>query len=130
MKDDIFIPLIAVIFVMGFVTFIALELAALGVEAPYLLFLPAVIFCYVFGSLVTAAAALLVGTLSTWYFFIPPVWSFAPPSHEYNNTLLLFICVAIVMCVIIYDLNRQIEKLTRENERLSAKNRQTRAKVE
>ena len=28
MKDDIFIPLIAVIFVMGFVTFIALELAA------------------------------------------------------------------------------------------------------
>jgi len=44
--------------------------------------------------------------------------------------LLLFICVAIVMCVIIYDLNRQIEKLTRENERLSAKNKQTRAKVE
>jgi K+-sensing histidine kinase KdpD len=130
MKDDIFIPLIAVIFVMGFVTFIALELAALGVEAPYLLFLPAVIFCYVFGSLVTAAAALLVGTLSTWYFFIPPVWSFAPPSLEYNITLLLFICVAIVMCVIIYDLNRQIEKLTRENERLSAKNKQTRAKVE
>ena len=29
MKDDIFIPLIAVIFVIGFVTFIALELAAL-----------------------------------------------------------------------------------------------------
>ena len=130
MKDDIFIPLIAVIFVIGFVTFIALELAALGVEAPYLLFLPAVVFCYMFGSIVTAVAALLFGTLSTWYFFIPPVWSFALPSLEYNITLLLFICVAIIMCAIIYDLNRQIEKLTRENEQLIAKDRQTRAKIE
>ena len=130
MKDNILVPQIAVILFMGFVTYVALQLAAIGVEAPYLLYLPAVAFCYLVGSIATAVAAVMIASLATWYFFIPPVWTFRLPSLEYNITLLLFIGVAIIMCAIIYDLNRQIEKLTKENEQLSAKDRQRRAKIE
>ncbi len=129
MRDNILIPQIAVILIMGFVTYVALQLAAIGVEAPYLLYLLAVAFCYLVGSIATAVSAVLIGGVSTWYFFIPPAWSFNIPSLKYNITLLLFVSVAIIMCAIIYDLSGQIEELTEENKQLSAKYRQVSARA-
>lgn len=118
MKAHILPSALATIFVMGFVTFVALELAAIRVEAPYLLYLPAVVFCYRFGGKVTALSATLIGSLSTWYFFIPPVWTFQPPDPHDLVTLLLFVGVSLFLCAVIHDMNREIEEVSEDYERL------------
>ncbi len=120
MKAHILPSALATIFVMGFVTFVALELAAIRVEAPYLLYLSAVVFCYRFGGKVTALSAILIGSVSTWFFFIPPVWVFQPPDLQYLVTLLLFVGVTLFLCAIIHDMNREIEEVSENYERLRA----------
>ncbi len=119
---------------MGLATFVALRLAALGVEASYLFYIPAILLCYLFGSIATALASVLISGLLTWYFFIPPVWSFEIASPYYGITLLLFVSVSLMMCAAIYDvtydLNRRVKELTEKIEGLRAKDKQAQAEDE
>jgi K+-sensing histidine kinase KdpD len=77
--------------IMGAATIIGLQLATLKIEAPYLVLLPGVLFAGVVGGTVGATIAVLLGGIVTWFYFIPPFWSFALPSYQYGITLLLFV---------------------------------------
>jgi K+-sensing histidine kinase KdpD len=102
-------------------TFAALELANFNIEAPYLLLLIGIIGAAVIGGQAAGIVALVVSMLLVWFFFIPPVWSFALPSWRYAATLLLFLAAAGCTCWLYHREKRRIDELSDANAALRAK---------
>jgi K+-sensing histidine kinase KdpD len=111
---------IAVI-IMVVATIAGLELATINVEAPYLVLLPGVLFAAIVGGAVSATIAVLLGGLVTWFYFIPPYWSFALPSYQHAITLLLYIGIMALVSRTYYVQRRMIDELADSNIKLRSK---------
>jgi K+-sensing histidine kinase KdpD len=62
--------------------------------------------------------ATLLGGVGTWYFFIPPAWTFDPPSFVDGLSLLLYLAVVLLVCLPIYRQQRAIQRLERRSRDL------------
>lgn len=121
MKRDLsFHGAIAVV-IVALATIAGLELAVINVEAPYLVLLPGVIIAFAAGGVFTATIVILLGGVVTWFFFIPPVWSFQIPSYANSLTLLLFLAIMGLVCRILYVQRRTIDELASANIELRGK---------
>jgi K+-sensing histidine kinase KdpD len=112
---------VAAIIIMAVATIAGLELATLNVEAPYLVMLPGVLFAAAVGGGFCAAIAVGFGGLATWFYFIPPVWSFALPSYQHATTLLLYVGILALVSRTYYVQRRMIDELAEANIKLRGK---------
>ncbi|HUJ97644.1 MAG TPA: DUF4118 domain-containing protein [Stellaceae bacterium] len=103
---------------MGAALVLALECAEMEIAAPYILFLPAIVACGFFGGVGPGSFATLLGGVGTWYFFIPPAWTFDPPSFVDGLSLLLYLAVVLLVCLPIYRQQRAIRRLERRSRDL------------
>jgi K+-sensing histidine kinase KdpD len=94
---------------------IALSLTSMQVEAPYLLLLLGTLTASVIGGSSAGLIAVVLATLVTWFFFIPPVWSFARPSAGDALTIVLFLLVAFASTRLYYRQRRIIDELNAAN---------------
>src|SRR5579862_1875993 len=102
-------------------TIAGLELAVINVEAPYLVFFPAVIAAFFIGGVVTAAIAITAAAISIWFFFMPPLWSFAWPGYPHCVTYLLILAVMVLVCRVLAVQRRRIDELASANLSLRTK---------
>ena len=119
-RDLSFHGVIAVVIIVV-ATIAGLELATMNVEAPYLVLLPGVLFVAIVGGAVSATIAVLLGGLVTWFYFIPPYWSFALPSYQHAITLLLYIGIMALVSRTYYVQRRMIDELADSNIKLRSK---------
>lgn len=91
---------------------IALLLASYDVQGSYLVFLVAVIAALAWGGGTAGVVATLLACMFTWFFFIPPLWSFALPSVAGASTVVLVLTVALVIIVSWTRQQRMIDGLT------------------
>jgi K+-sensing histidine kinase KdpD len=103
---------------MGAALVLALECAEVEIAAPYILFLPAIVACGFLGGVGPGMFATLLGGVGTWYFFIPPIWSFDPPSFIDGLSLLLYLAVVLLVCLPVYRQRRAIRQLERRSRDL------------
>jgi len=94
---------------------IALSLTAMHVEAPYLLLLLGTLAAAMIGGSGAGLSAIVLATVVTWFFFIPPVWSFAPPSRGHALTIVLFLLVAFASTRLYYRQRKTIDELNAAN---------------
>ena len=79
--------------IMAVSTWVGLELASAKIGDAYLALAPAMAISCLFRRFGPALFGILLMGLSAWYFFTPPVWSFALPAYPHDVTLLLFLVV-------------------------------------
>jgi K+-sensing histidine kinase KdpD len=103
---------------MGAALVLALECAEIEIAAPYILFLPAIVACGSLGGVGPGLFATLIGGIGTWYFFLPPIWSFDPPTFIDGLSLLLYLAVVVLVCLPVYRQRRAIERLERRSQDL------------
>jgi len=94
---------------------IALSLTRMQVEAPYLLLLLGIFAAAMMGGPSAAICAIVLATLVTWFFFIPPVWSFVLPSRGDAVTIILFLLIALASTRIYYRQRKTIDELNAAN---------------
>jgi len=99
-------------------TLVALELAALHIEAPYLLLLIGIVTAAIIGGRASGVIAVVLSLVLVWFFFIPPVWSFALPSWRYVVTLALFLVAAGGICWLFHHERNRIDELSDANASL------------
>jgi K+-sensing histidine kinase KdpD len=107
-------PIVATIVVGALVTFAVFAgflLAKTGVNTPYLALLPAVVLCCDFYGFRYSLWAAIAGTVSAWYFFVTPVWTFEPPSLGDFVQLVSFLGVTLFACWVIEEQRRYIRQL-------------------
>lgn len=97
---------------------IALSLTSMHVEAPYLLLLLGILAATMIGGASAGLIAIMLATVTTWFFFIPPVWSFALPSAGDALTIVLFVLVAAASARLYYRQREMIEELNAANATL------------
>ena len=86
----------------------------LHTHSQYLAFLPSVILCSRFYSVIGAVTSQLLSTLALWNWFVPPE-GFAIPNLEDGGHLLGFVLVASFLSWMIRQERRSNAQLTREN---------------
>jgi len=91
---------------------LALVLAGADVQAPYLAFLFAVAGAAVWGGGGAGLCAAVFSSMLTWFFFIPPFWSFALPSWAGSLTIALVFGIALLMTQMWNRQKRTIDELT------------------
>jgi K+-sensing histidine kinase KdpD len=123
MKLELRFHLCVAIAIMGFTTIAALELATFGVEAPYLILLPAAMVTVAIGGGLSAALAVLIAAIVTWFYFLPPYGSFELASGRYGITLLLYVGVVALICRILFVQRRNFTEVAEENMALRLKMR-------
>ncbi|HWE75189.1 MAG TPA: DUF4118 domain-containing protein [Stellaceae bacterium] len=94
---------------------IALALTSLRTDAPYLVLLLGTLAATMMGGSVAGLMAIFLATFVTWFFFIPPVWSFALPSRGDALTIALFLLVAFASTRLYYRQRRIIDELNATN---------------
>ncbi|MFD2236617.1 sensor histidine kinase [Aureimonas populi] len=80
---------------------------------PYLTFFPAVILTAFFGGLWPGLACALASGLAAWYWFIPPVETFAVDSAV-TIALAFYACIVAVDILLIHVMHRAVERLAAE----------------
>lgn len=90
---------------------VALLLASYEVQGSYLVFLVAVIAALAWGGQGAGLVASLLSCMFTWFFFIPPVWSFALPNLTGAFTVALILAVALVIILTWTRQQRRIDDL-------------------
>jgi K+-sensing histidine kinase KdpD len=106
-----------VLVIMAAGTWAGLKLASIEVEdADFILALAAALGC-LFGRFGPALFAGALASLSDWYFFTPPIWSFALPSHPHDLSLLLFVAVtASITGLVLWQKLKTINALKAEED--------------
>jgi K+-sensing histidine kinase KdpD len=94
---------------------ISLSLTSMQVEAPYLLLLLGTLAAAMIGGSGAGLSAIALATFVTWFFFIPPVWSLAPPSRGDALTIVLFLLVAFASTRLYYRQRKIIDELNAAN---------------
>jgi K+-sensing histidine kinase KdpD len=94
---------------------IAWSLTSMQVEAPYLLLLLGTLGAAMIGGSGAGLIAIILATFVTWFFFIPPVWSFALPSRGDMLTIALFLLVAFASTRLYYRQRKIIDELNAAN---------------
>jgi K+-sensing histidine kinase KdpD len=93
----------------------ALALTSLSTNAPYLVLLLGTLAAVMVGGSGAGLVAIALATFVTWFFFIPPVWSFALPSHGDALTIALFLLVAFASTRLYYRQRKMIDELNAAN---------------
>ena len=83
---------------------------------PFITFFPAVILTSFFAGTWPAVLVAVLSILAAWYFFLPPLQSFAVSSAEIL-ALVFFISVVALMIVLVHSLNVAIDRLRAEREK-------------
>jgi K+-sensing histidine kinase KdpD len=91
---------------------VALLLASYGVQGSYLVFLVSVIAALAWGGATAGVVASLLASMLTWFFFVPPLWSFALPNVTGAFTVVLVLLVALVIILSWMRQQRTIDDLT------------------
>jgi K+-sensing histidine kinase KdpD len=94
---------------------VALVLTSLSADAPYLVLLLGTLAAAMMGGSGAGLMAILLATLVTWFFFIPPAWSFALPSRADALTIVLFLLVALASTRLYYRQRKIIDELNAAN---------------
>lgn len=121
MTSSIFFGCVVAIAVTGFAVITGLQLSTFNVEAPYLILLPCVVAAVAIGGRISGAVAITLAAVLTWFFFIPPVWSFRLPSVPDTVTFALYLAVMIWICRLYYRQKRTIDELATANHDLRVK---------
>jgi K+-sensing histidine kinase KdpD len=93
----------------------ALALTSLSTDAPYLVLLLGTLAAAMIGGSGAGLLAIALATFVTWFFFIPPVWSFALPSRGDALTIALFLLVAFASTRLYYKQRKTIDELNAAN---------------
>jgi K+-sensing histidine kinase KdpD len=101
--------------IMALATIADLELAIIHVEAPYLVLMLGVIVAFALGGALSAALSIALAAIVTWYFFMPPFWSFQLPSYEYCITYGLLLGIMVLVCRLLAVQRRRIDELASTN---------------
>ena len=121
MRANLFYGLVVALGVTSLAAVAALQLATFHIEAPYMVLFLGIVATVIIGGGVAGIFAVLLSALLTWFFFIPPLWSFALPSAPYAITVVVFVVVGIAACRL-YDRQRQtIDELASANTDLRTK---------
>jgi two-component sensor histidine kinase len=83
---------------------------------PFITFFPAVILTSFFAGTWPAVLVAVLSILAAWYFFLPPLQSFAVSSAEIL-ALVFFITVVALMIILVHSLNVAIDRLRAEREK-------------
>lgn len=94
---------------------VALALTSLNTDAPYLVLLLGTLAAAAIGGSIAGLIAIVLATFVTWFFFIPPVWSFALPSRGDTLTIALFLLVAFASTRLYYRQRKIIDELNAAN---------------
>lgn len=91
-----------------------------GINAPYLVFVPAIVGICALAGFVLALWTVFFSTLGLWLIFVPPR-AFALPKIGDVAHIAIFVGVSIFACWIIDRLRRSNEQLSRDNVVLGCK---------
>jgi two-component system sensor histidine kinase KdpD len=115
MRKNLLFGIVVAFGCIAITSLIALSLSSMQVEAPYLLLLLGNLAAAMIGGADAGVFAILLATLVTWFFFIPPVWSFTLPSRGDALTIALFLLVAFALSRLYYRQRRIIDELNATN---------------
>jgi K+-sensing histidine kinase KdpD len=115
MRKNLLFATIVAVGCVAITALIGLSLASLQVEAPYLLLLLGILAAAMIGGAGAGLIAIVLATFVTWFFFIPPVWSFALPTRGYVLTIGLFLVVAFAFTQLYYRQRKIIDELSSAN---------------
>lgn len=99
----------------------ALLLASYDVQGSYLVFLIAVVLALIWGGRSAGLSAAVFSCLLTWFFFVPPLWSFGLPTVADAFTAALLFAVAVLITLTWERQQRMIDDLTDAMADLRAK---------
>jgi K+-sensing histidine kinase KdpD len=115
MRKDLLFGIIIAFGCISLTSLIALSLTNLHVEAPYWLLLLGTLAAAIIGGAGAGLTAIVLATIVTWFFFIPPVWSFALPSRGDALTIAIFLLVAFASTRLYYRQRKIIDELNATN---------------
>ena len=115
MRKNLLFETIVAVGSISITALIALSLTSMHVGAPYLLLLLGTLAAAMIGGSAAGLIAIALATVVTWFFFIPPVWSFAPPSSGDALTIGLFLLVAFASTRLYYRQRKIIDELNAAN---------------
>jgi K+-sensing histidine kinase KdpD len=95
-------------------------LAEININGQYQVFLPTIVFCCWLHGFRGAVVSSLLSAVILWYFFVPPP-GFALPDLSETGHLLIFVGVAIFVCLIVDRERRTNAQLMQENFELGYK---------
>jgi PAS domain S-box-containing protein len=90
----------------------------LGENSPYLPFVLAIIVTARFGGRGPSLAATVLSTLSAWYFFVEPYYSFAMPKAAAMGGLALFAVIGVIISLLISQVRQALLSSARSEEQL------------
>jgi two-component system sensor histidine kinase KdpD len=96
-------------------TIIALVLTSMNADGPYLVLLLGTLAAAMLGGSRAGWIAIALATLVTWYYFVPPPWSFTLPNLGDVLTLVLFLVVALAPARLYYRQRQIIDELNAAN---------------
>jgi len=100
---------------------LALMLGTLQIQAPYLVFLIAAVLADMWGGGFAGISASVLSVLFTWFFFMPPQWSFAFPTLGDGLTIALLFSVALLISRLWHNQRQTIDELIDENVTLRSR---------
>ena len=115
MRKNLLLDLFIAIGSISITTVIALLLTSMDADAPYLVLLLGTLAAAIIGGPGAGLISILLATLVTWYYFVPPAWSFALPNRGDILTIVLFLIVAIVPARLYYRQRKIIDELNAAN---------------
>jgi|SRR6185437_14183188 K+-sensing histidine kinase KdpD len=115
MRKNLLLELFIALGSVSMTAIIALALTSLSTDAPYLVLLLGTLAAAMIGGSGAGLIAILLATFVTWFFFIPPVWSFALPSRGDALTIALFLLVAFASTRLYYRQRKTIDELNATN---------------
>ena len=115
MRKNLLFETIVAVGSISITALIALSLTSMHVGAPYLLLLLGTLAAAMIGGSAAGLIAIALATVVTWFFFIPPVWSFALPSRGDALTIALFLLVAFASTRLYYRQRKTIDELNAAN---------------
>jgi K+-sensing histidine kinase KdpD len=115
MRKNLFFETIVAVGCISITALVALSLTSMHVGAPYLLLLLGTLAAAMIGGSSAGLIAIVLATFVTWFFFIPPVWSFALPNRGDALTIGLFLLVAVASTRLYYRQRKIIDELNAAN---------------
>jgi K+-sensing histidine kinase KdpD len=106
---------ITLILLVGLSTAIGLGLARLGVDDPEMALLPAVVIAWLIDGIAGGLTGIALATISGWFFFMPPAWSFRVPDMGSSVSFLLYIAVTAFVCYVVQGQKNRIAELLDDN---------------
>jgi len=100
---------------MAVATAIGLGLKHLGVDAPELALLPAVVVLWLIDGVAGGISAIIVATVIVWYVFLPPQWSFRIADVSELWELAIYVVVIGFICYVIEGQKKRITELLADN---------------